>query len=65
MTCVTCGEKYDVDDAKREFENFYNWDLDYTSEILHGSSEQDLCGDCAISWMEDKIRSQEGFGEVE
>lgn len=65
MTCVTCGVKYDLDDAKAEFESFYNWDLGYTSEVSHGSTEQDLCGDCAIVWMENKIRNQEGFEELE
>ena len=64
MICVTCGVKYDVDDAKADFGSSYNWDLDYTTEISHGSSERHLCGDCAISWMENKIQSQEGFEEV-
>jgi hypothetical protein len=42
-----------------QFENHFGG-LDYASEIALGSHERDLCGDCAIDYMETKIRSQEG-----
>ena len=43
-----------------QFENHFGG-LDYSSEIT--AEDLDLCGDCAIDFMETKIRSQEGYVE--
>jgi hypothetical protein len=66
MKCVTCGWRCTKADAEVQFDSHYNYDLSYKVEITLGSVERDLCGDCAIQYMETKIRSQEGYiGEIE
>ena len=62
MKCVTCGSRYTKADAAAQFDSHFGG-LDYQMEITLGSHERDLCGDCAIEYMETKIRSQEGYIE--
>jgi hypothetical protein len=61
VKCVTCGFRTTKADAAMQSDGHYNHDLSYKDEITEGSHERDLCGDCAISYMENKIRSQEGY----
>lgn len=58
MKCDNCGRKYLVSDAEREFETFFDG-LWYSTEI-----DGHLCADCAIEYMKDVMRSQEGWEEV-
>lgn len=52
MKCENCGCQYLVEDAIYEFEKYFDG-LDYRSEI-----SDHLCAECAIDYMEDKIRNQ-------
>lgn len=58
MMCSGSGTKYRKDDAVTEFESREDG-LSYFQEI-----DDQLCGDCAVDWMERKIRSQPGFYEA-
>ncbi len=60
MKCEKCGCKYLVEDAIYDFEKHFGDGLDYRSEI-----SGHLCADCAIDYMEDVIRSQDGYFEDE
>lgn len=64
MDCSRCGITYYVADAQPAFDSNYNYDLSYYVEISLGSTERNLCGDCAVDYMENKIRSQEGYDEA-
>lgn len=57
MKCDNCNTSYTKGDAVNEFERRMDG-LSYTSEI-----DGKLCGDCAVDFMENKIRSQLGYAE--
>ena len=58
MICEICGTEYDREDAEYMFEDYFNFDLSYYMEI-----DGHLCGDCAINYVENKIKSQDDYRE--
>lgn len=49
--CTECGESFEVDDARDEYNAAFNGELDYD----HDYAGETKCGDCAIAQSESDI----------
>jgi len=59
--CENCGKKFDVGDARSEFDAFDEWagELTYDEDIVdpydEGIEEHSICGSCAIAFTVENL----------
>lgn len=61
MKCVACDCKFDIDEARDEYNSYFDDDcIDYDEDY----PDHNLCGDCAIAETESNINTGKAIDMV-
>ncbi len=63
MKCTNCEVRSTKAEAAAEFDAHHGYGISYKDEIT--GVDEELCGGCAIEYMDNVIRSQDGYVEPE